>query len=145
MSGNLIPRTVQLESVRFTKLKIEAGTPAEGEMEGITISLSVSAEVADNTDNPNMKKLALDLSFSSPDEGSYEIEASVEGVFLFDDGTGEEYINEYLARYAPNEVYAAAASSIKAATASFPYGPAVMPGFNITLDPEKVRGVEIAG
>ena len=96
MSGNLIPRTVQLESVRFTKLKIEAGTPAEGEMEGITISLSVSAEVADNTDNPNMKKLALDLSCSSPDEGSYEIEASVEGVFLFDDGTGEEYISNLL-------------------------------------------------
>lgn len=136
MSSNLIPRTVQMAPVVLTKLKVEAGNAPE--TEDFDVSLSISAGIGDSDAAPNIKKLAMDISLSSPGTEYYSIEATAEAVFSFDYDAGEEYMSEYLAQYAPNELFAAAAAAIRAATASFPYGSAIIPGFNISLDPEKI-------
>lgn len=133
MSAELTPRMAILDSAAITKLAIAAGeVPAEDQP--VDMSMVVDAEVSTHAENDRLRKMALNISISNESGVYYSVEAKAEAVFLFDDGASPDYIAEYLAHYGPNEAMAAIVAALKAATASFPYGPIMLPSFTVNLD-----------
>lgn len=138
MSDKLTPKLATLSSMVITKLIIQAGA-APTEDQNVEMSMVVNAEVSSGINNDRARKMALDVSVSNDGNVYYSVEARAEAVFLFDDEASPDYIAEYLGEYAPNEAMAAVVASLKAATASFPYGSIMLPSFNVKLDADTFR------